>query len=85
MNEGFHGETQLLMPVSLDLEVQRNLSSNWYHSIPDIKITAHLKPMIVSRMNRMDWLWWLAVSVSFVLFVLFCPFCFLWKIIDHNR
>uniref|UniRef100_A0A8C2WCC4 Vacuolar protein sorting 13 homolog A n=1 Tax=Cyclopterus lumpus TaxID=8103 RepID=A0A8C2WCC4_CYCLU len=44
-NEGFQGETQLLMPVSLDLEIQRNLSSNWYHSIPDIEITAHLKPM----------------------------------------
>uniref|UniRef100_A0A8C2WAP9 Vacuolar protein sorting 13 homolog A n=1 Tax=Cyclopterus lumpus TaxID=8103 RepID=A0A8C2WAP9_CYCLU len=42
------GETQLLMPVSLDLEIQRNLSSNWYHSIPDIEITAHLKPMSVS-------------------------------------
>ncbi|XP_074527415.1 intermembrane lipid transfer protein VPS13A isoform X2 [Halichoeres trimaculatus] len=45
INEGFQGETQLLMPVSLDLEIQRNLSSNWYHSIPDIEITAHLKPM----------------------------------------
>ncbi|XP_062274089.1 vacuolar protein sorting-associated protein 13A isoform X2 [Scomber scombrus] len=45
LNEGFQGETQLLMPVSLDLEIQRNLSSNWYHSIPDIEITAHLKPM----------------------------------------
>ncbi|XP_033475720.2 intermembrane lipid transfer protein VPS13A isoform X1 [Epinephelus lanceolatus] len=42
---GFQGDTELLMPVSLDLEVQRNLSSNWYHSIPDIEITAHLKPM----------------------------------------
>uniref|UniRef100_A0A8C9YYM9 Vacuolar protein sorting 13 homolog A n=1 Tax=Sander lucioperca TaxID=283035 RepID=A0A8C9YYM9_SANLU len=45
----FHGETQLLMPVSLDLEIKRNLSSNWYHSIPDIEITAHLKPMSVSN------------------------------------
>ncbi|XP_051807014.1 vacuolar protein sorting-associated protein 13A isoform X1 [Acanthochromis polyacanthus] len=45
INEGFQGETQLLKPVSLDLEIQRNLSSNWYHSIPDIGITAHLKPM----------------------------------------
>uniref|UniRef100_A0A4W6GB83 Vacuolar protein sorting 13 homolog A n=1 Tax=Lates calcarifer TaxID=8187 RepID=A0A4W6GB83_LATCA len=41
-------KTQLLKPVSLDLEIQRNLSSNWYHSIPDIEITAHLKPMSVS-------------------------------------
>uniref|UniRef100_A0AAQ5ZIR7 Vacuolar protein sorting 13 homolog A n=1 Tax=Amphiprion ocellaris TaxID=80972 RepID=A0AAQ5ZIR7_AMPOC len=48
INEGFQGETQLLKPVSLDLEIQRNLSSNWYHSIPDIGITAHLKPMSVS-------------------------------------
>uniref|UniRef100_A0A7N6AUJ7 Vacuolar protein sorting 13 homolog A n=1 Tax=Anabas testudineus TaxID=64144 RepID=A0A7N6AUJ7_ANATE len=44
-NEGFQGEIQLLKPVSLDLEIQRNLSSNWYHNIPDIEITAHLKPM----------------------------------------
>uniref|UniRef100_A0A8C9YWD3 Vacuolar protein sorting 13 homolog A n=1 Tax=Sander lucioperca TaxID=283035 RepID=A0A8C9YWD3_SANLU len=42
-------QTQLLMPVSLDLEIKRNLSSNWYHSIPDIEITAHLKPMSVSN------------------------------------
>lgn len=48
VNGGFQGETQLLKPVSLDLEIQRNLSSNWYHSIPDIEITAHLKPMSVS-------------------------------------
>uniref|UniRef100_A0A8C5DE59 Vacuolar protein sorting 13 homolog A n=1 Tax=Gouania willdenowi TaxID=441366 RepID=A0A8C5DE59_GOUWI len=39
------GETQLLMPVSLDLNILRNLSSNWYHCIPDIEIIAHLKPM----------------------------------------
>ncbi|KAM3611748.1 uncharacterized protein V6R79_023535 [Siganus canaliculatus] len=45
VNEGFQGETELLKPVSLNLEIQRNLSSNWYHSIPDIEITAHLKPM----------------------------------------
>lgn len=44
-NDKFQGETQLLMPVNLDLEVQRNLSSNWYHNIPDIEIAAHLKPL----------------------------------------
>uniref|UniRef100_A0A3B3Z2I0 Vacuolar protein sorting 13 homolog A n=1 Tax=Poecilia mexicana TaxID=48701 RepID=A0A3B3Z2I0_9TELE len=44
-NGKFEGETQLLKPVSLDLEIQRNLSANWYHSIPDVEITAHLKPM----------------------------------------
>lgn len=46
---GFQGEIQLLEPVNLDLEIQRNLSSNWYHSIPDIGITAHLKPISVSN------------------------------------
>uniref|UniRef100_A0A3B4A869 Uncharacterized protein n=1 Tax=Periophthalmus magnuspinnatus TaxID=409849 RepID=A0A3B4A869_9GOBI len=46
-NDKFQGETQLLMPVSLDLEILRNLSSNWYHNIPDIEIIAHLKPMSV--------------------------------------
>lgn len=48
-NDKFQGETQLLMPVSLDLEVQRNLASNWYHRIPDIEITAHLMPLSVSN------------------------------------
>ncbi|CAL8297150.1 unnamed protein product [Gadus morhua 'NCC'] len=41
----FQGHTQLLKPVSLDISIQRNLSSTWYHSIPDIEITAHLKPL----------------------------------------
>ncbi|XP_068460599.1 intermembrane lipid transfer protein VPS13A isoform X2 [Clinocottus analis] len=45
VDEGFQGETELLMPVSLDVKIQRNLSSNWYHKIPDIEITAHLKPI----------------------------------------
>ncbi|KAJ8005978.1 hypothetical protein DPEC_G00123500 [Dallia pectoralis] len=38
-------EIQLLEPVNLDLSIHRNLSSSWYHNIPDIKISAHLKPM----------------------------------------
>uniref|UniRef100_A0A3P8WHN6 Vacuolar protein sorting 13 homolog A n=1 Tax=Cynoglossus semilaevis TaxID=244447 RepID=A0A3P8WHN6_CYNSE len=44
----FQGEIQLLMPVNLDLKIMRNLSSNWYHSIPDIEISAHLKPMTLN-------------------------------------
>ncbi|XP_030592859.1 intermembrane lipid transfer protein VPS13A isoform X2 [Archocentrus centrarchus] len=44
-DESFQREIQLLKPVSLDLEIQRNLSSSWYHKIPDIEIGAHLKPM----------------------------------------
>uniref|UniRef100_A0A673CML0 Vacuolar protein sorting 13 homolog A n=1 Tax=Sphaeramia orbicularis TaxID=375764 RepID=A0A673CML0_9TELE len=48
-NDRFEGETHVLKPVSLDLEILRNLSSNWYHNIPDIEITAHLKPMAVSN------------------------------------
>ncbi|XP_039606495.1 vacuolar protein sorting-associated protein 13A isoform X2 [Polypterus senegalus] len=45
INGKFQFELQLLQPVNLDLVVERNLSSSWYHSIPDIKIIAHLKPM----------------------------------------
>lgn len=41
----FQGEIQLLKPVNLDLRVERNLSFSWYHRIPDIQITAHLKPI----------------------------------------
>uniref|UniRef100_A0AAX7T6J3 Vacuolar protein sorting 13 homolog A n=1 Tax=Astatotilapia calliptera TaxID=8154 RepID=A0AAX7T6J3_ASTCA len=47
-NERFEEEIQLLKPVSLDLEIRRNLSSSWYHEIPDIDIGVHLKPMSVS-------------------------------------
>ncbi|XP_057213555.1 vacuolar protein sorting-associated protein 13A isoform X1 [Triplophysa rosa] len=41
----FKGEIQLLKPVNMDLSIKRNLSASWYHSIPDIQINAHLKPM----------------------------------------
>ncbi|XP_051510128.1 intermembrane lipid transfer protein VPS13A-like isoform X3 [Myxocyprinus asiaticus] len=41
----FKSELQLLKPVNMDLSIKRNLSASWYHSIPDIQISAHLKPM----------------------------------------
>ncbi|ROI74411.1 Vacuolar protein sorting-associated protein 13A, partial [Anabarilius grahami] len=41
----FNSEIQLLKPVNMDLSIKRNLSASWYHSIPDIQINAHLKPM----------------------------------------
>lgn len=41
----FIGEIQLLKPVNMDLSIKRNLAASWYHSIPDIQINAHLKPM----------------------------------------
>ncbi|KAL0979681.1 hypothetical protein UPYG_G00188180 [Umbra pygmaea] len=44
-NGKFQGEIQLLKPVNLHLSINRNLSSSWYHNIPDIEITAHLRPM----------------------------------------
>ncbi|XP_061789259.1 intermembrane lipid transfer protein VPS13A isoform X1 [Nerophis lumbriciformis] len=42
---GFQGESQLLKPLCLDLNIMRNLSSGWYSHIPDIAIAAHLKPL----------------------------------------
>ncbi len=47
-DEQFKSEIQLLKPVNMDLSIKRNLSATWYHSIPDIQINAHLKPMSVS-------------------------------------
>ncbi|KAG1949192.1 vacuolar protein sorting-associated protein 13A isoform X1 [Pimephales promelas] len=41
----FINEIQLLKPVNMDLSIKRNLAASWYHSIPDIQINAHLKPM----------------------------------------
>ncbi|XP_038625358.1 vacuolar protein sorting-associated protein 13A isoform X2 [Tachyglossus aculeatus] len=36
---------ELLQPLNLEVDVERNLSSEWYHDVPDIKITGNLKPM----------------------------------------
>uniref|UniRef100_A0A6I8PIJ3 Vacuolar protein sorting 13 homolog A n=1 Tax=Ornithorhynchus anatinus TaxID=9258 RepID=A0A6I8PIJ3_ORNAN len=36
---------ELLQPLNLEVNVERNLSSEWYHDVPDIKITGNLKPM----------------------------------------
>uniref|UniRef100_A0A8B9KTF7 Vacuolar protein sorting 13 homolog A n=1 Tax=Astyanax mexicanus TaxID=7994 RepID=A0A8B9KTF7_ASTMX len=47
-DEKFQTEIQLLKPVNMDLSIKRNLSASWYHSLPDIQINAHLKPMSVS-------------------------------------
>uniref|UniRef100_A0A8B9RG09 Vacuolar protein sorting 13 homolog A n=1 Tax=Astyanax mexicanus TaxID=7994 RepID=A0A8B9RG09_ASTMX len=44
-DEKFQTEIQLLKPVNMDLSIKRNLSASWYHSLPDIQINAHLKPM----------------------------------------
>ena len=44
----FQTEVELLKRVNLNLSIKRNLSAAWYHSIPDIQIDAHLKPMSVS-------------------------------------
>ncbi|XP_028822843.1 vacuolar protein sorting-associated protein 13A-like isoform X3 [Denticeps clupeoides] len=41
----FQNDMQLLKPVNMDLSVKRNLSASWYHSVPDIEIIGHLKPM----------------------------------------
>ncbi|XDV48401.1 hypothetical protein PO909_017816 [Leuciscus waleckii] len=41
----FISEIQLLKPVNMDLSIKRNLAASWYHSVPDIQINAHLKPM----------------------------------------
>uniref|UniRef100_A0AAR2KW21 Vacuolar protein sorting 13 homolog A n=1 Tax=Pygocentrus nattereri TaxID=42514 RepID=A0AAR2KW21_PYGNA len=47
-------EIQLLKPVNMDLSIKRNLSASWYHSIPDIQINAHLKPMSVSSVCKSE-------------------------------
>ncbi|XP_062855375.1 vacuolar protein sorting-associated protein 13A isoform X2 [Trichomycterus rosablanca] len=44
-DEKFESDIMLLKPVNMDLSIKRNLSASWYHSIPDIQINAHLKPM----------------------------------------
>ncbi|KAM8960573.1 intermembrane lipid transfer protein VPS13A [Pelodytes ibericus] len=38
-------EVELLLPLNLDITIERNLAAAWYSDIPDIKITGHLKPM----------------------------------------
>uniref|UniRef100_A0A6J0T466 Intermembrane lipid transfer protein VPS13A isoform X2 n=1 Tax=Pogona vitticeps TaxID=103695 RepID=A0A6J0T466_9SAUR len=38
-------EVQLLQPLNLEVTVERNLATLWYHEIPDIKVSGRLKPM----------------------------------------
>ncbi|XP_075454841.1 intermembrane lipid transfer protein VPS13A isoform X2 [Ascaphus truei] len=40
-------EIELLLPLNLDITIERNLAAAWYSDIPDIKIIGHLKPMNV--------------------------------------
>ncbi|KAG8455268.1 hypothetical protein GDO86_001462, partial [Hymenochirus boettgeri] len=44
-NGSLSSELQLLEPVNLDIVIERNLAADWYHDIPNIKITGQLKPM----------------------------------------
>uniref|UniRef100_A0A672P4J4 Vacuolar protein sorting 13 homolog A n=1 Tax=Sinocyclocheilus grahami TaxID=75366 RepID=A0A672P4J4_SINGR len=61
----FKSELQLLKPVNMDLSIKRNLSASWYHSIPDIQINAHLKPMSVSA-----YIWDITANINVHLFQL---------------
>lgn len=37
----------LLEPVTLSVEMQRNLSTHWFHGIPSISVDARLEPLQV--------------------------------------
>ncbi|XP_066473905.1 intermembrane lipid transfer protein VPS13A isoform X2 [Tiliqua scincoides] len=45
VNDSLQKEVQLLQPLNLEVTIERNLASIWYHEIPDIKIIGRLKPM----------------------------------------
>nr|XP_033782936.1 vacuolar protein sorting-associated protein 13A isoform X2 [Geotrypetes seraphini] len=40
-------EMQLLLPLNMEVTVERNLAAAWYSDVPDIKIIGRLKPMMV--------------------------------------
>nr|XP_032824603.1 vacuolar protein sorting-associated protein 13C-like isoform X1 [Petromyzon marinus] len=41
------GEVMMLEPVNMDLELRRNLAAMWYTEIPDVDISAKIRPMMV--------------------------------------
>ena len=40
-------QRRLLEPVSLTVEISRNLSSHWYHGMPTLSVDAKLGPLLV--------------------------------------
>ncbi|KAM9329208.1 intermembrane lipid transfer protein VPS13A [Gastrophryne carolinensis] len=44
-NGSLLSDIELLQPLNMDIDIERNLASAWYSDIPDIKITGHLRPM----------------------------------------
>ncbi|XP_078070643.1 intermembrane lipid transfer protein VPS13A isoform X2 [Mustelus asterias] len=46
-DEAFRSEISLLQPVNLEVVVERNLASTWYHEVPDVQILGILKPLHV--------------------------------------
>ncbi|XP_051829756.1 LOW QUALITY PROTEIN: intermembrane lipid transfer protein VPS13C [Antechinus flavipes] len=49
----FHPDIQLLHPINLNILVNRNLASAWYHKIPIMEITGHLDAMNIG-LNQDD-------------------------------
>lgn len=47
-------EVRLLQPVSFILQIKRNLSTSWYHEIPDIEMSGRLKSINV-LLNQEDY------------------------------
>uniref|UniRef100_A0A8C2M9B0 Vacuolar protein sorting 13A n=1 Tax=Cricetulus griseus TaxID=10029 RepID=A0A8C2M9B0_CRIGR len=45
MNDGYQEVLDLLLPLNLEVIVERNLSWEWYKEVPCFNVKAHLKPM----------------------------------------
>ena len=50
-----HSDCQrdILKPVSLTVEIHRNLSADWYHGMPTLSIDAKLNPLLVRVISKM--------------------------------
>ena len=44
----------LLEPVTLSVEMHRNLCADWYHSMPTLSIDAKLEPLLVNTLTRVS-------------------------------
>lgn len=48
MNDAYQEVLDLLLPLNLEVIIERNLSWEWYQEVPCFNVNAQLKPMEVS-------------------------------------
>lgn len=57
INDAYQKVLDLLLPLNLEVIVERNLSWEWYQEVPCFNVNAQLKPMEVTFWMLTDFYW----------------------------